>query len=215
MFILIRRHLVFIKDIYTMFSKYPLFQSHIDLAHHYWNELIAPGDTVIDATCGNGHDSLVLAQLALNETKGNLFCYDIQEEAIQNSSGLLKEKLPKKAYDRIFFINSCHSSFPDSLQPKSVKLIVYNLGYLPGGNKAMTTHAETTWQSISNAMDLVIPGGAISITFYPGHEMGKLEQDFVLDKINQLDARQWSCCHHQWLNRKSSPNLLLLQMAEL
>ncbi len=72
-------------------ARFPLFQSHLDLAHDYWRRIVRPGDTVIDATCGNGADTLMLAKLALTESSGHLYALDIQESAIEET----KQRLEK------------------------------------------------------------------------------------------------------------------------
>ena len=65
-----------------MFS---LFSSHVELAHHYWERLLQIGDTVIDATCGNGRDTLELAKLVLAKDAGKVIAYDIQKAALEKS----------------------------------------------------------------------------------------------------------------------------------
>lgn len=190
---------------------YPLFQSHIELAHQYWEELILMGDIIIDATCGNGQDTLFLAKQNITDDAGILYAMDIQDQAIESSKGLLKESLPPELFDRVKFIKGCHSQFPSEIEAGSVSLVVYNLGYLPGGDKGLTTLRDTTLLSIKNAFPLLKKGGAISITCYPGHAEGKVEEDALLQFTSGLDPREWSCTHHQWINRKKAPSLLLLQ----
>lgn len=194
-----------------MFRKYPLFQSHIDLAHNYWEKLILPTDTVIDATCGNGQDTLVIARLALQSGAGKVFAYDIQESAIEKTRDLLSTQISSDQLNCITFIKGCHSVFPQEIALKSVKLIVYNLGYLPGGDKTVTTRVETTLNSIESALSLICPGGMLSITCYPGHPQGLLEEEALVSFAALLEAKEWSCCHHRWLNRRFSPSLLIIQ----
>jgi len=194
-----------------MFERYPLFHSHIDLAHKHWRSLIKQGDTVIDATCGNGHDTLVLAQIALSSESGKLFACDVQKEAIDSAEQMLLGKLGRDIMSKIQFVQGCHSTFPKVIRPNSVKLVAYNLGYLPGGDKSRTTTAETTLTSIKNAQELILDGGLISVTCYPGHAEGKREEEKILDYSTTLDPKQWSCCSHRWSNRKNAPSLLLIQ----
>ncbi len=194
-----------------MHSTFPLFKSHLDLAHNYWGKLIQPGDIVIDATCGNGQDTLVLAHLALSSPIGQVYACDIQSKAIELSRHYLTLHLTTQQLNQVQFILGCHSTFPQSILPETVKLIAYNLGYLPGGNKQQTTLTATTLQSICQAQKLLMPGGAISLTCYPGHSEGALEEDAVLAYAASLPPQQWNCCHHRWLNRQRAPSLLLLQ----
>lgn len=188
-----------------MKNPFPLFQSHLDLAHRYWTELVQAGDTVIDATCGNGYDTLKLCQL----TMGKIYALDIQREALDSAKKYLSENLPMNK--NLEFHQRCHSSFPESIQPESIKLIVYNLGYLPGGQKTLTTQESTTIQSLNQAIHLIQNGGAISLTCYPGHPAGAIEQKAILEFTSHLSPKEWNCCHHTWPNRNLSPSLLIIQ----
>ena len=185
-------------------SQFPLFDTPIDLAHKYWENLLSPTDHVIDATCGNGHDTLMLAQLVPN---GHVFAIDNQQQAIDTAN----EKISMSLGMNVSFHLQCHSNFPLKIQPKSIALVVYNLGYLPGGDKQLTTKRSTTLQSLEKAIPLIRPGGALSITCYPGHPEGALEETAVLELIKTLPAKEWSCCIHRWINRNASPSLLLVQ----
>jgi hypothetical protein len=193
-----------------MRSFFPLFQSHLDLAHDYWARLVKIGDAIIDATSGNGYDTLKLCQLALSIDKGKVYAFDIQSTAIESTRQLIQH-FPAELRSRIHLEQRCHSTFPDMIVPESIRLIVYNLGYLPGGDKRLTTCKDTTLQSLSRAKNLLLPGGAISITCYPGHAEGAQEQEALLDYTSRLSPSQWSCCHHVWLNRQQAPSLLLIQ----
>jgi tRNA1(Val) A37 N6-methylase TrmN6 len=197
-----------------MRSSFSLFQSHLDVAHHYWSQIVQPGDYVIDATCGNGQDTLKLCRLALSSDKGKVYAFDIQCQAIEATRHHLASHLPPSLYARVELEQRCHSSFPNALKPNSVKLIVYNLGYLPGGDKTRTTQVRTTLQSLRAAQQLIQPGGAISLTCYPGHPEGAQEQEHLLNEMKSLCPKEWSCCHHTWLNRQKSPTLLLIQKSQ-
>ncbi len=194
--------------------KFSLFQSHLDLAHSYWRKLIQKGDTTIDATCGNGQDTLILAELCLEKEAGKVYAIDILPKAIERTRDYLQKTLDAVLLQHVSFVLGSHSQFPANIPSESVKLIVYNLGYLPGGgDKNLTTMVENTLESLKNAIKLIQSGGAISITLYPGHPEGQRETEQILSFVKELDALQWSCCHHQWMNRQKSPHLLLLQRA--
>ena len=195
----------------TMRPPFPLFQSHLDLAHSYWSQLVQKGDTLIDATCGNGHDTLKLCLLTLSLHKGKVYAIDIQKDAIKSTSHFLISHLDPSLQQQVIIKNQCHSSFPSEIVPGSVKLIVYNLGYLPGSDKKLTTEISTTLKSISQALNLLQKGGALSITCYPGHPEGKRELEEIIAFTTQLSPTEWSCCQHLWLNRKQAPSLLLIQ----
>ncbi len=197
-----------------MRHSFSLFQSHLDLAHSYWSKIVQLGDTVIDATCGNGYDTLKLCELALSSDAGKLYTFDIQSQALNSARHYLQSLLSLEQFTRIEFHQCCHSQFPARLLPESIKLIVYNLGYLPGGDKMQTTQTSTTLQSLRHAQKLLQPGGMISVTCYPGHLEGAREQEAIIHEFSQLAPQEWSCCHHVWLNRKQAPSLLIIQKAK-
>lgn len=182
-----------------MKSQFPLFNSHLDLAHFWWQKLVCSEDFVIDMTCGNGHDTAFLADLK----PAKLVAIDIQEAALEKA----RLRVPTLAE----FLLKDHADFPHELEDESVKLAVYNLGWLPGSDKTCTTQVSTTCKSIFDLLPKIVKGGAISITCYPGHLEGKIEEAELLEKLQQLSPFEWNVCHHRWQNRKDSPSLLLLQ----
>jgi Putative rRNA methylase len=188
------------------------FCSHLHLAHLYWKSLVNPGDTVVDATCGKGRDTLVLARLTLNsDIEGRVLAIDLQPQAIAATRNYLTAALSEKCLAHVHLIQGCHSTFPQTLTPESIKLIVYNLGYLPGGSKMITTRGETTLLSLASAIPLIQAGGAISVMCYPGHTEGKREAQMVQQFASTLEPSEWSCYHHHWANRSLSPSLMLMQ----
>ncbi|MDF2577933.1 MAG: putative rRNA methylase [Chlamydiales bacterium] len=189
------------------------FQQHIHLARRYWLEILQEGDQVIDATCGNGHDTLFLLQRV--GLKGLVISYDIQEQAILSAKELLAKHGILAGNSQIRFIQGNHAQFAPEILPQTIKLIVYNLGYLPGGNKGITTSWNSTIDSLNSALQLLTADGMISVTLYPGHAEGKIEQEKVLEWVTGLDPKKWICCHHQWPNRTLAPSLLLISKHEV
>ncbi|CCB86869.1 MULTISPECIES: class I SAM-dependent methyltransferase [Parachlamydia] len=195
-----------------MFTQYPLFQSHLDVAHNHWKKLVNPGDTVIDATCGNGHDTLILAKLVLDSSSGCVIGMDVQPQAIAATREKLAKELSANQMERLHLHCACHSIFPIQTE-NSVQLIVYNLGYLPKSDKSLTTCVNTTLISLQAALSLIAPGGAVSLTCYPGHEEGKREEEAILNFVQKLRPQEWSCSYQTWVNRQKAPGLLLIQKA--
>ena len=152
------------------------------LAHSLWKETILPGvDTVIDATCGNGKDSVALAEMLFDGDDDNqkliqpeLLCIDIQSRAGTNTTEALREVL-----DDDIFENNCrvlggtsHAPLPQPRNSKSVGLICYNLGWLPGSSaddkSAFSTKMVTTMYSLTDAVLMLRVGGLLSVMTYPG-----------------------------------------------
>lgn len=197
-----------------------MLPSHIDIAHFSWKKILHNQAKVIDATCGNGHDSLFICQnlnftdswkgplgsLNTNSSKGFLFCFDIQNEAITNTKTLLLKN--QINCDKVSFIHDCHSRLDRHLEPL-IDLIIYNLGYLPGSCKTIKTRENTTLESIQKSMQLIKPGGLISITCYPGHEEGAVEQKSIFSLLRTLEHNKWAVTHYNPFST-TAPNLLLL-----
>lgn len=187
-----------------------LLRSHLTVAHYYWKAIVMPGDTVIDATCGNGQDTLYMAKLALTADSGAVFGLDIQSQAIEKTRLLLEANLSSSYCNRILLFQRSHITFPKEILPKSVKLIAYNLGYLPGGDKSLTTMAESTVRSLMHAQELLKEDGIISVTCYPGHPQGKIEEEAIMKYVSSLAPRSWTCTHLSWINRQHAPSLLFI-----
>lgn len=184
---------------------------HLELAFHLWKSLLKIGDSVVDATCGNGKDTLKLCQLVLSDHCGWVFGLDIQEKALQSTRLYLKKFLTPSEQLRVDLFHCSHSEFPLAIQRANIQLIVYNLGYLPGGDKSLTTLKGSTLESVRKGLSLISPTGALSITCYPGHPQGKEEEDALIDFTKDLDGSLWRVVHHRSLNRPSSPSLLFIQ----
>lgn len=184
-----------------------IFDSHLLLAHNYWKMYGKKGGTYVDATCGNGLDSLYLAETFLTPDSGRLFCIDIQSRAICITQNLLRESVSCKILDRISYHYTCHAEL--EFLPRSIDIFVYNLGYLPGGDKSLTTNSDTTLLSLKKALDYLSPNGIISIMSYPGHDAGRTELNSLIDFVSSL-PRTYTVCRHQWTNRFRSPELFLI-----
>ncbi len=198
-----------------MHSRFNLFQSHLDLAHQLWFKLLKSEDyVVVDATCGNGQDTLLLAKLFITADSGWLYACDIQAAAIEKTKKRLADELDSKIVERITLEQRSHVTFPNELKQKRPKLFVYNLGYLPGSDKTQTTRCDTTRESLLQACELVDEGGLISVTCYPGHPEGAREEAMLTEWCQQLSPKEWSCSWTRWINRKASPSLLLIQKAK-
>ena len=193
---------------------FPLFQSHLDLAKSQWESILLPGDTAVDATAGNGHDALFLAKAILTPSSGHLHVFDVQDIALQETKKRILNHIPECEH-RVNYHHASHVQFPAEFGSSNIKLFVYNLGYLPSANKSMTTETTSTLLSVQHASLLLSPGGLISITCYPGHPEGALEETALVEWASTLNKEEWSVCHHRWINRTRAPSLLLLQKNEV
>lgn len=173
-----------------------IFSPHLTLAKNYWKGHLKPSDLAIDATCGNGHDTLFLSEIC------HVIGLDIQNQAISSTEALMQRHEKKAILHRM-----SHDQIDTLPLPHPPRLIVYNLGYLPHGDKSIVTKTETTLESVKKSLEILAPDGAISITCYPGHEEGEREEKALIGFVERLPA-QWSVCLHKWLNRPKAPSLI-------
>ncbi len=147
-------------------------------------ENIKNNDIVIDATCGNGKDTLFLSKLIPN---GKIFAFDIQESAINNT----KELLDKNNINNYKLFNMSHDKFDKVLNDykNKISFITYNLGYLPNGDKSITTTYKSTIKSIKQSLELLNNKGIIVITIYPGHSAGYIESEKIKEFINKINNK--------------------------
>lgn len=182
-----------------------LFSNVIKLSHAIFQQVVKPGDVIVDATCGNGKDALFLAQLL--QGKGRLVVYDIQQEALDRAKNHFDNHLLIEER-RIIEMKLCSHEY---IQEEGAKLFHYNLGYLPNGDKQITTCRASTIASIQKALELVSPSGVVSIVCYPGHEEGAEELLCVDQLAVNLDPSKWEVCTHYSVNRKKAPRLFLFR----
>ena len=148
------------------------------------NRIVKYNDLVVDGTIGNGNDTLTLCEKVY---RGHVFGFDIQEDAIVNTSKLLKNysnySLHKKSHEYIY----------DALKEyeNKISLILFNLGYLPGGDKSITTNENSTIKAIQGSMKLLNNKGEILLVIYPGHDAGKKEEGAILNYLedSELDYK--------------------------
>lgn len=171
-------------------------------------EYILAGDTAVDATAGNGHDTLALARLVGNT--GKVYAFDIQEAAIINTKTLLEKE---GFFDRCELTLGSHHLMKDYIpekDPGRISAVVFNLGYLPGGEKAKTTTCETTLQAVEQALELIRPGGIVAVTMYPGHPEGAGEKAALLCFAESLPPKEYHALSISLVNQTNRPPELLL-----
>jgi predicted methyltransferase len=144
--------------------------SPTSVARAWVSQMLRPGDTAIDATAGNGHDTLWLAE-AVGAT-GKVLAFDIQAEALDAAAA----RVAKAGLgERVAFYLESHEGIGEVADPGSVAAVVFNLGYLPGGDHALTTRPATTLAGLNAAIRVLRPGGVLAVVCYPGHEGGDEE----------------------------------------
>ena len=155
---------------------------------------LRPGQYAIDATMGNGHDTVFLADSVGDE--GQVFGFDIQSQALANTHQRL---LDAGLASRVTLIHRGHehmsAQIPTSVHGQ-VSAVMFNLGYLPGSNKNTITQPETTAAAIESAARLLARNGIMSILVYRGHAGGLTEADAVARILDSLSGDGFEISKH-------------------
>jgi len=184
-----------------------LFTNTVNIAHGYLKTVVKPGGVAVDATVGNGNDTLFLARLVGEH--GRVYGFDIQPEAIRRTS----EAVIENGYsDIVKLFGQGHESM-DNLISEPVDAVVFNLGYLPGGDHRIVTGPETTLRAVEIGLNLLKPGGVMCIVMYTGHSGGPEEQDRLESYLRHLDKTNYYVCKIDFLNRNKAPFLLVVEKA--
>lgn len=177
-------------------------------AHNIIQSHLIAGDIAIDATIGNGHDTVFLCkQVGL---QGKIFGFDIQQQAIdETNSKLNSENLPCNV--NLFL---CSHSEMDTCIPlkyhKQIKIIVFNLGYLPGSDKSITTETESTIIALKKSLKLLASDGLMTIIAYPGHSSGAIENDQLIEWCHRLDHNYFCVKIIDSSNKPTAPRLFII-----
>lgn len=180
----------------------------VPLAHLLLRSLVGAGHRVVDATCGNGHDTLLLAQLVGDS--GQVWGFDVQEQAISATAQRLAEA---GVTERATLLNVGHEELASHVTAP-LQAVLFNLGYLPGSDRTIITRPETTLVALNQALELLALGGMIMVTIYPGHDGGSSEQQQVEVWAAALEPRRCHCWRMGQTNvSATAPYLLLVQKA--
>ena len=172
-------------------------------------QAVQPGDTAVDATMGNGHDTLYLCQL-VGET-GRVYAFDVQPQAVENTRRRLEEA---GVSNRAALFCLGHERMAEQVR-EAPSAVVFNLGWLPGGDHAVTTHWETTRQAVESALTLLKPRGVLLICAYPGHPEGDRERQALMEMLVHLPPQRYNVLRHQFLNAgPGAPECFAVQKQE-
>jgi tRNA A58 N-methylase Trm61 len=186
----------------------PLLRGPVPLSHLFIRRFVRRGDHVIDATCGNGHDTLLLADLV--GSSGKVWAFDIQQNAIETTSGRLAEA---ENSDSVVLVHAGHESLAEHCSGP-VKAVVFNLGYLPGGDRTVVTLPESTLAGLEQSIEILEPGGMVIITLYPGHEGGQQESTILETRLAQLPPAGFHVWRMGQMNvPDTAPYVILVQKA--
>ena len=171
----------------------------LELAHDFLAQVITKDDVVVDATMGNGYDTLFLAKLAKQ-----VYAFDIQEQALEKTS----QRIQEAGLTNVDLILQGHETVDQFVT--EVKAAIFNLGYLPSADKSIITQPQTTLEALEKLCRMLVKGGRIAIMIYYGHEGGDIERDAVLDFVSQLPQQEYTATIYRTLNQINNPPFLVM-----
>ena len=171
----------------------------LEMAHDFLAQVITQEDIVVDATMGNGHDTLFLAKLAKQ-----VYAFDIQEQALEKTS----QRLQEAGLTNAELILQGHETVDQFV--KEVKAAIFNLGYLPSADKSIITQPQTTLDALDKLCHMLVKGGRIAIMIYYGHEGGDIERDAVMDFVSHLPQQEYTSTIYRTLNQINNPPFLVM-----
>ena len=171
----------------------------IDYAHQLIARATTRLDTVVDCTMGKGKDTLYLSSIA-----NKVYSFDIQDDAINQTKKLLE----KNNVTNVTLIKDSHENIKEYVK-EYVTGVIFNLGYLPDGDKTVTTKTETSLKAINESLTLLKIGGVCCVVIYPGHPEGAKESETLNIELSKLDQKKYDCLKYEFINWKNKPAYLI------
>lgn len=172
--------------------------------HEVIRSQVKKNGVYIDATMGKGKDTLFLCEMA--RERGKVLAFDIQEEACRQTETLLKKTgMSDRMGDRLKLILDGHENMDRYAEKESADAICFNFGYLPGGDHRISTMARTSLCAVEKGLDILKPGGLMSLCIYSGGDTGFQEKEAVLSYIKQLPAKEYTVIVNEYYNRVNHP----------
>lgn len=165
----------------------------IEFSHNLISNVVTKDDTTLDLTVGNGNDTLFLAAISKQ-----VIGFDIQEVAINNT----KKKL--EGYDNVTLYLDSHENL-DKYNLENIKAIIMNLGYLPKGDKNITTMAKSSLNALKKALKALMVTGIMVIVIYKGHQEGYKESIKIRNYVKKLDQKYYQVLQYEFINQINNP----------
>ncbi|AIF43986.1 class I SAM-dependent methyltransferase [Virgibacillus sp. SK37] len=176
----------------------------LNFAHYLLEESVEPGDTTIDATCGNGNDTLFLSRIV--GTNGHVIACDIQQQAIDTT----RQKLVEHNRFNVSLIQDSHAHLKNYIdKDNEIGGAIFNLGYLPKSDKMIITNGESTISAIDTILDFLKRGRLIVLVVYHGHPGGQEEKNAVLKHVMNLEQKEYSVLQYGFINQKNNPPFII------
>lgn len=176
-----------------------------DLAMYMTLAYVNEGDIAVDATCGNGLDTIALSDAV--GRKGTVISFDVQPEAVETTRALLRRELKENTVVVEDSFVNMEEYIGDEIEPAA---IIFNLGYLPGSDKSIRTTVEETMDGVRTALNLIKKDGVVTITMYSGHLEGAREKEALLSFSRTLPKKDYHVVYLSMLNQPVDPPEILM-----
>jgi len=185
----------------TRFTQHSL----VTEAHKSIQGTLSADSIALDATMGNGHDTLFLARHS-----AKVYAFDIQQAALDTTYQQIKKH---HFSGKVVLIHDSHEHMRQHIsENEQMNVIMFNLGYLPHGDASIITKTQSTLSALNQALEILSPSGIISILCYPGHTGGQEEMTTVTNWYQQLNSHQFAITIiHSMQETDQSPRLFILQ----
>ena len=180
----------------------------VQFQHLVWDRVLEEAKIIVDATCGNGHDFLYLAQAA--KEGAHLYAIDIQDQAIVNTKTLIGQAKVKDSVSITYIQGSHDQALDDQIQEDYIDLVVFNLGYLPGSDHALMTKPDLTIGALKAVLPKLSKQGVVTLVAYPGTNQGLAEKEALETFLVGLNQKEYNCCHWTPLNQINQPPLIYM-----
>jgi hypothetical protein len=177
----------------------------LDLQKHFILTHLKEGDIAVDFTMGNGHDTEFLSKTV--GEKGHVYAFDVQKQALESTSAHLKACGCPENYTLVLDSHHNVKKYVDT----PIKAGMFNLGYLPGSDKTVTTMRETTLPAIEAAISLMDKDAIILVAVYPGHAEGEAEGKLVNEYFSSLSRHKVCCTQIKIVNSPTSPFFFIIE----
>ena len=177
----------------------------LDLQKHFILTHLKEGDVAVDFTMGNGHDTEFLSKTV--GENGHVYAFDVQAMALTSTRKHLEEVGCPENYT---LIHDSHHNVKQYVDTK-IKAGMFNLGYLPGSDKTVTTMRETTLPAIEAAIDLMDRDAIILVAVYPGHAEGEAEGKMICEYLSSLSRYKVCATRINILNSPTSPFFIIIE----
>ncbi|QBO36670.1 16S rRNA (cytosine(1402)-N(4))-methyltransferase [Periweissella cryptocerci] len=179
-------------------------ENALNYSHTLLQQVVQPGEFVIDATVGNGYDTEFLARL-VGPIGGRVLGFDVQLQAIEHTT----DRLDEAGITNTQLIHKGHEHVGEYLTDQEVAGAIFNLGYLPGADKSVITHGNTTLEAVSSILPRLRKEGLLVLVVYYGHPGGETELNAVMDYVEALPHTDYNVLQYGFINQENQPPFVL------